>query len=51
MAKTKVQLIIEKADGQLWGRVKVKDNLITHSVDNINALKKQLNNLFTILKM
>ncbi len=40
--KAKTPLIVERSDGELWGRVKVKGNLITDSANNLDALKKQL---------
>jgi len=41
----KTQLIVEKADGELWGRVKVKGNLIVDSAKTLEALKKKIANL------
>lgn len=43
--KNKLRLIIEKADGNLWGRVKVKGNLIVDSAENLQSLKKQIKQL------
>jgi hypothetical protein len=35
-------LIVEKADGELWGRVKIRGNLITDSASTLSALEKNL---------
>jgi hypothetical protein len=35
-------LIVEKADGELWGRVKIRGNLITDSASTLAALEKNL---------
>ncbi len=43
--KATIHLIVEKSNGELWGRVKVKGNLITDSANNLDALKKQLKGL------
>lgn len=43
--KTITQLIVEKADGELWGRIKVKGNLIVDSAPNLESLKKKLKGL------
>lgn len=42
---SKISLIVEKADGELWGRVRVKGNLIVDSAASLAALKKQLKKL------
>lgn len=41
----KTQLIVEKSDGELWGRAKIKGNLIVDSAKTIQQLKKQLKEL------
>ena len=38
-------LIVEKADGELWGRVKIKETLITDSATTLSALEKNLKDL------
>lgn len=43
--KTALQLIVEKHDGELWGRTKVRGNLITDSAQTLDALKKQMKEL------
>jgi len=43
--QSKLPLIVERSDGELWGRVKVKGNLIVDSADNLNALTKKLKTL------
>ena len=35
-------LIVEKTDGELWGRVKIKDTLITDSATSLPALEKKM---------
>lgn len=42
---SKIQLIVEKADKELWGRIKINDNLIIDSAPNLETLKKQLQKL------
>lgn len=41
----KLQLTVEKSDGELWGRVKVKGNLIVDSATTLEALKKKIKSL------
>ena len=41
----KLQLIVEKSDGELWGRVRIKGNLIVDSANSIQSLEKQLKKL------
>lgn len=43
-------LIIEKSDGELWGRVKIKGNLIVDSAKSFEVLKKQLGKLILELE-
>ncbi len=43
--QSKLPLVVERSDGELWGRVKVKGNLIVDSADNLNALTKKLKTL------
>ncbi|MGV3527326.1 MAG: helix-turn-helix domain-containing protein [Flavisolibacter sp.] len=38
-------LRLEKADGELWGRVKVKGNLIVEQASSLDALKKKIKQL------
>jgi hypothetical protein len=45
--QTKTSLIIERYGGELWGRVKVKGNLITDSATSFDALKKQMKKLIS----
>lgn len=42
---TKAKLIVEKSDGALWGRTKIKGNLIVDSAKTLLQLKKQLKEL------
>jgi hypothetical protein len=37
-----IDLIIEKGDGGVWGRVSYKDNLIVEQADNLEALEAQI---------
>lgn len=46
MKKIKIELIIEKSEGILWGRVSYKDNLITETASNLTDLQ---NKFFTLL--
>lgn len=39
------QLIVEKADGDLWGRVNIKNNLIIETATTLEALKKKMKQL------
>lgn len=41
----KVQLIVEKSNGELWGRVKVKGNLIIDTAKTTEGLKTKLKKL------
>lgn len=41
----KPQLIVEIADGQLWGRTKIKGNLIAESASSAEALQKKMKDL------
>ncbi len=41
----KPQLIVEKSDGTLWGRVKVNGNLIVDSASTLDKLKNKMKNL------
>jgi transcriptional regulator with XRE-family HTH domain len=43
--KTKTQLIVEKSDGELWGRIKIKGDLIADSAPTLSSLQKQLKQL------
>lgn len=43
--KANLQLIVEKADGELWGRVKVKGNLIFEQASTLDALKRKMKQL------
>src|SRR5690348_15477202 len=38
-------LIIEKSDGDFWGRVKIHDNLIVDSASTLDALQKKMKKL------
>ena len=38
----KLQLILEKEDGKLWGRVSVGENLVFDSATTLQALEKKL---------
>jgi transcriptional regulator with XRE-family HTH domain len=38
----KLQLIVERNDDELWGRVKVKGNLIYDTSNNLESLKKRI---------
>jgi hypothetical protein len=38
-------LIVEKSDGELWGRVKLKGNLIIDSASSLEVLKKKMKGL------
>jgi transcriptional regulator with XRE-family HTH domain len=40
--KSKPQLIVERSEGQLWGRTKIKGNLIVARARNLESLKKKL---------
>jgi transcriptional regulator with XRE-family HTH domain len=42
---SKTQLIVERSDGSLFGRVTVNNNLIVDYADTIQSLKKQLKTL------
>jgi hypothetical protein len=42
---SKTQLVIERSDGELWGRISIKGNLITDNAKNLQTLKKQLKDL------
>ena len=44
-SKSKTQLIVERSDGMLTGRVTVNKNLILDQADNLQSLKKQIKNL------
>src|SRR5215218_8275926 len=37
----KPQLVVEKSDGELWGRIKIRGNLIVDSAKTLNALVKK----------
>jgi hypothetical protein len=39
---TTLQLIVEKQDDELWGRTKVKGNLIVETAKNVESLKKKM---------
>jgi hypothetical protein len=41
----KLQLILEKEDGRLWGRVMVNDNLIVAPAASLQALEKKIKKL------
>lgn len=41
----KARLIVEKADGELWGRVTIKGNLIVDSASTLEALQKKMKKL------
>ena len=41
----KPQLIVEKSDGALWGRVKINGNLIVDSASTLDKLKNKMKNL------
>ena len=41
----KTSLIVEKGDGELWGRVKIKGNLIVDSASSFEALKRKIKKL------
>jgi predicted DNA-binding transcriptional regulator AlpA len=41
----KALLIVEKGDGELWGRVTIKGNLIVDSAKNLESLKKKIKSL------
>jgi hypothetical protein len=46
MAKnTKLQLILERDGGKLWGRVLIEDNLITGSATTLLSLEKKIRKL------
>lgn len=38
----KLQLILEKGDGKLWGRVMINDNLISDSAASLQTLERKL---------
>ena len=38
---TKTQLIVERGDGELWGRITVKGNLVVDSAKTLETLKKK----------
>ena len=38
----KIPLIVEKTGGELWGRVKINNNLIVDSANSLSALKQQI---------
>lgn len=42
MEKIKLELIIEKGDRELWGRVIFNDNLLTETAGNVNELEEKL---------
>jgi hypothetical protein len=44
-ARGRPQLIVEKADGELWGRVKINGNLIVDTATSLETLKKKMKNL------
>lgn len=43
--KTRTQLIVERSDGELWGRARVKGNLIVDTAKSLAQLKKQMKQL------
>lgn len=43
--KSKAQLIVEKSEGQLWGRVKIRGNLIYDYASSLASLEKKLKEL------
>jgi hypothetical protein len=42
MEKIKIELIVEKSEDSLWGRVNYKDNLIVEHADTLNDLEISL---------
>lgn len=43
--QAKAQLIVERGDGELWGRITIKGNLIVDSAKNLESLKKKIKSL------
>lgn len=41
----KTSLIVEKSDGELWGRITIKGSLIADSASTLEVLKKKLKKL------
>jgi hypothetical protein len=41
----KPRLIVEISDGELWGRVKIKGNLIVDSASSLDSLQKKMKSL------
>jgi|SRR5688572_3496878 len=41
-ARGRPQLIVEKADGELWGRAKINGNLIVDTATSLETLKKKI---------
>ena len=39
------QLIVERSDGEYWGRIKIKGNLIVESANTLEVLTKQMKKL------
>lgn len=42
MEKIKIELIVEKSEDSLWGRVNYNDNLIVEHADTLNDLESSL---------